>query len=88
MTALVSAARAAGAWSEHSATATQGLDEMVGIITLVGEQCFGLDKRQQRVGLRDVMDLPTREAGEVLSSCASSMASAPFCTNSRICRYP
>ena len=35
---------------------------MVGIITLVGEQCFGLDKRQQRVGLRDVMDLPTREA--------------------------
>jgi len=24
--------------------------------------CFGLDKRQQRVGLRDVMDLPTREA--------------------------
>lgn len=35
---------------------------MVGVITLVGEQGFGLDKRQQRVGLRDVMDLPTREA--------------------------
>ena len=35
---------------------------MVGVITLVGEQGLRLDKRQQRVGLRDVMDLPTREA--------------------------
>ena len=35
---------------------------MVGVISLVGEQGFGLDKCQQCVGLRDVMDLPTREA--------------------------
>ena len=35
---------------------------MVGVISFVGEQGLGLDKRQQRVGLRDVMDLPTREA--------------------------
>ena len=35
---------------------------MVGVISLVGEQGLRLDKRQQRVGLRDVMDLPTREA--------------------------
>ena len=35
---------------------------MVGVISLVAEQGFGLDLRQQRVGLRDVMDLPTGEA--------------------------
>jgi len=35
---------------------------MVGVITLVGEQGFGLDQSQQRVGLRDVMGLPAREA--------------------------
>ena len=35
---------------------------MVGVISLVGEQGLRLDKRQQRVGLCDVMDLPTREA--------------------------
>jgi hypothetical protein len=35
-------------------------DEMIGIISLVAEQGFGLDKRQQRAGLRDVMDLPHR----------------------------
>ena len=35
---------------------------MVGVISFVGEQGLGLDKRQQRVGLRDVMDLPAREA--------------------------
>ena len=35
---------------------------MVGVISLVGEQGFWLDLRQQRVGLRDVMDLSTREA--------------------------
>ena len=35
---------------------------MVGVISLVGEQRFRLDKRQQHVGLCDVMDLPTREA--------------------------
>ena len=35
---------------------------MVGVISLVGEQSFGFDQRQQRVGLRDVMDLPSREA--------------------------
>jgi len=35
---------------------------MIGVISLVGEQGFGLDERQQHVGLRDVMDLPTREA--------------------------
>jgi hypothetical protein len=36
----------------------QALDEMVGVISLVGEQGFGLDLRQQRPGLCDVMDLP------------------------------
>jgi len=35
---------------------------MIGIISLVAEQGFGLDKRQQRASLRDVMDLPTRQA--------------------------
>ena len=35
---------------------------MIGVISFVAEQGFGLDKRQQCVGLRDVMDLPTREA--------------------------
>ena len=44
------------------ARAVTALDEMVGVISLVGQQGFGLHKCQQRVGLRDVMDLPTREA--------------------------
>ena len=35
---------------------------MIGVISFVAEQGFGLDKRQQCAGLRDVMDLPTREA--------------------------
>ena len=35
---------------------------MVGIISLVGQQGFGLDLRQQRVGLCDVMDLSGGEA--------------------------
>ena len=35
---------------------------MIGVISLVAEQSFGLDKCQQRVGLRDIMDLPTRQA--------------------------
>ena len=35
---------------------------MIGVIPLVAEQGFWLDKRQQRGGLCDVMDLSTREA--------------------------
>lgn len=35
---------------------------MIGVISFVAEQGFGVDKRQQCVGLRDVMDLPTRKA--------------------------
>ena len=34
---------------------------MIGVISLIAEQGFGRDKRQQCGGLRDVMDLPTRE---------------------------
>ena len=35
---------------------------MVGVVSLVGEQGFRLGQRQQRVGLRDVMDLSAGEA--------------------------
>jgi hypothetical protein len=37
----------------------QGRDEMVGVVSVVGEQGCGLDLRQQRIGLCDVMDLST-----------------------------
>ena len=35
---------------------------MIGVISFVAEQGSGLNKRQQCIGLRDVMDLPAREA--------------------------
>ena len=40
----------------------QAVNEVIGVIPLVAEQGVWLDKRQQRVGLCDVMDLSTREA--------------------------
>ena len=35
---------------------------MIGIICLVGQQGFRLDKGHERFGLRDIVNLPTREA--------------------------
>lgn len=35
---------------------------MIGVIPLVGQQGFRLDQRHERFGLRDIVNLPTREA--------------------------
>ena len=40
----------------------QTFNEVVGVVTLVGKHSFRLDKRQQRLGLGDVVDLTAREA--------------------------
>ena len=37
------------------------LDECVGVITLVGDDGLGLDRLEQRLGLRDVGRLPRRQ---------------------------
>jgi hypothetical protein len=34
---------------------------VVSVIPLVGEEGFWLDKRRERFGLRDIVNLPTRE---------------------------
>ena len=39
----------------------QAIDEAIGVISFVGEQGFGLDKRRERLGLADVVHLPARE---------------------------
>ena len=35
---------------------------MIGVIALVSEQSCGLDQRQKRLGLRDIVDLAARQA--------------------------
>ena len=46
----------------HNAALFEACDEGIGVITLAAGQGFRLDKRRQRPGLRNVMDLPGCEA--------------------------
>jgi len=43
-------------------TRRQAVDEVIGVISLVGQQGLRLDKGQERFGLCDIVNLPTGEA--------------------------